>query len=197
METPRFLERCCRVAFFLVVATAFFALSGCVSMMRVDGPYEGRVVDAETLSPIEGAVVVGAWYKVDITPAGRYSRDYDSKEVLTDRNGEFRIEGKGLLVLSGVDGMVLTLFKAGYEQFPRHSYWWGLQKYGPFDKVSWKDGKGTFKLKRLTLEERQHRVVDLPVSDVSKEKKLIRERNKEMIEIGFPSNTLLPEGENE
>jgi hypothetical protein len=163
-------------------------------MMRVDGPYEGRVVDAVTSTPIEGAVVLGVWYKVDITPAGRYSRYYDSKEVLTDRNGEFKIQGKGFLLLSDVDSMDLTLFKAGYEQFPRHSPWWGLQKYGPFDKVSWKDGKGTFRLKPLTLEERKNRgAVTFPISDYSKQKLLVRESNKEMREIGNPATSLILE----
>lgn len=182
-----------RLVISLLLGGLFLVISGCVSMMRVDGPYEGKVVDAETLNPIEGAVVIGAWNKVDVTPAGRYSQYYDSKEVLTDRNGQFKFDGKGVLLLSRIDVMDLSIFKAGYKQFPVRAAWRDLQKYGPFDMVGWKDGKGIFRLKKLTLEERQNRGVVLPLPDPSREKKLVRERNKEMIEIGSPRTTLLPE----
>jgi hypothetical protein len=77
--------------------------AGCVyTVVRYDGPYEGRVVDAETGSPIEGVVVLGVWYKEEPTVAGAVSSFYDSREILTDKDGNFNIHGKGLKIMSKV-----------------------------------------------------------------------------------------------
>jgi hypothetical protein len=193
MEVPVFLRQIKRLIIFSCIVLGLLCSSGCVSMLRVDGPYKGRVIDAETHKPIEGAVVLGVWNKVDATPAGGYGYYYDSEEVLTDKNGDFKIPGKGLLVLSKIDGLSLTIFKAGYEQFPENSSWAGLKEYGPLNKVNWDFGKGTFRLRRLTLDERRKRGVTLPSVPHKKQRLLIRETNKEMMEIGSPTNTILPE----
>lgn len=64
----------------VLVLLAFVSCLGCVSMARIDGPYRGRVVDAETERPIAGAVIHGTWSKValgghqDITTVMRCSR---------------------------------------------------------------------------------------------------------------------------
>lgn len=163
--------------------------TGCASMLRIDGPYEGKVIDAETKQPVEGAVVHGSWYKVQLGGAHEY---YDSYEVLTDKNGEFKIPGKGLLVLSEIEDMTLIIFKAGYKQWTPN-LWSGL-KEGKWrnEEVVWSGNKGAFKLYKMTLEERLNRGVELPSDPNNKQRLLIIERNKEMIEIGRSSNTLLP-----
>jgi len=173
--------------------TILAVCSGCVSMLRIDGPYKGRVIDAETGKPLEGAVAHGTWSRIHPTPAGSSSEYYDSYEVLTNKDGEFKIPGKGLLIFSNIDDMTLTIFKAGYTQFPRNSNWSGLVEFGPFDKVSWDEfGKGSFKLRKMTLEERRKRVIDLPRTPISKQRLMRIESNKENIEIGESDNTLLP-----
>jgi hypothetical protein len=189
MEVPVFLRQIKRLIIFSCIVLGLLCSSGCVSMLRVDGPYKGRVIDAETDKPIEGAVVLGVWNKVN--PGFGYY--YDSKEVLTDKNGDFKIPGKGLLVLSKIDSLDLIIFKAGYEQFSRYSPWEGLKEDRPFEKVSLDFGKPTFRLRRLTLEERRKMGVTMPSVPNKKMRFLIKERNREMIEIGRPSNTLLPE----
>jgi hypothetical protein len=163
-------------------------------MLRFDGPYEGKVIDAKTGKPIEGAVAHGTWNKAYANPAGRSTEYYDSYEVLTDKDGNFKIPGKGFLIFSNIEDMTLTIFKAGYGQFPRNSKWSGLIQFGPFDKISWDEyGKGTFKLKKLTMGERIQNTPTLPSVPTNKQRKLlVIERNKEMIEIGFPANTLIP-----
>lgn len=178
----------------ILLSFAFITCTGCVSVLRIDGPYEGRVIDKESGQPIEGAVAHGTWSKVYPNPAGSSSEYYDSHEVLTDKNGDFKILGKGFLIFSNVDDMRLTIFKAGYSQWPSNS-WSGLVQFGPVDKVSWDEcGKGTFKLQKLTMEERRKRGVSMPdFGPNSKHNLLIKERNKEMIEIGRPTSTLLPE----
>ena len=166
------------------------ACAGCASMMRIDGPYEGKVIDAETRQPVEGAVVHGSWHKVQLGGAHEY---YDSYEVLTDKDGGFKIPGKGLLILSEIEDMTLIIFKAGYKQWTPNS-WSGL-KEGKWQnqEVVWSDNKGTFKLYKMTIQERKKRGVDFSVLVPANKERLLRiERNKEMIEIGRPSTTLLP-----
>jgi hypothetical protein len=169
-------------------------LSGCASNLRIDGPYEGKVIDAETKQPIEGAVVHGSWSKLHATVGGAVGEYYDSYEMLTDRNGEFKIPGKGLLILSRIDGMTLTIFKAGYKQWTPNS-WRGLKKgKWPNDELVWQGDKGIFRLQKMTMDERRNKSIEMPLSEPSHKLKLfIRESNKEMIEIGRPSSTLGPE----
>ena len=78
-----------RLLFIALIIPLLLPCSGCVSMLRYDGPYEGRVIDAETGKPIEGAVAHGTWMKVYPNPAGSSSEYYDSYEVLTNKEGEF------------------------------------------------------------------------------------------------------------
>jgi hypothetical protein len=173
----------------IIIGAAIIVLTGCVS---IDGPYKGKVVDAETNQPIEGAVVHGSWHRIYLGGGSEY---YDNYELLTDKNGEFKIPGQGLMVgsiVSRVDGMMLTIFKAGYEQV-RPSFWWGMRKYpDSYKMVTWQDKKGIFKLRRLTLEERRKGGPVEPDGPANKQRLWRIERNKEMIEIGRPADALLP-----
>ena len=99
-------------------------LSSSCHALRLDGPYEGRVVEASTGLPIQGAVVLSEWVSVTVTPGGRTSHHYDVQETTTDRNGEFRIKGQGLLVLSRGPDEKLTeeqIGKAGMSLHARKS----------------------------------------------------------------------------
>ena len=80
------------------------------------GPFEGRVVDKETLEPIQGAVVFVEWKKEKLTPVHPVQEFYDAAEVLTDEKGKFYIPKKwswnpwtNLMVYADV-----IIFKAGY-----------------------------------------------------------------------------------
>lgn len=55
--------------------------------------FKGRVIDAETKEPIEGAVVVAHWVEARGDIAGPSTELKDVKETLTDKNGEWIIEG--------------------------------------------------------------------------------------------------------
>lgn len=191
METSQTLIKATRPTLIvLLVVVSLLNCTGCVSMLRYDGPYKGRVVDAESGKPIEGAVAHGTWSKVYPNPAGSSSEYYDSHETLTDKNGDFKIPGQGLLIFSAIDYMQLTIFKAGYEQL-RPSDWIGLVQFGPFNKVSWdENGYGTFKLRKLSMEERKKRGVTMPSTPHDKQRLLRIESNKENIEIGRAESTL-------
>ncbi len=55
------------------------------------GPWRGRVIDADTKQPIEGAVVALVWNRVYDCGVGRYPYFQKASEVLTDKTGSFEI----------------------------------------------------------------------------------------------------------
>lgn len=76
--------RLCSVLWLVAVSTA------CRNGADVRGPFSGRIVDADTGQPIEGAVVVVAWtHLMNYFEGGR--REVDSRETITDRQGRWDI----------------------------------------------------------------------------------------------------------
>jgi hypothetical protein len=162
-------------------------LTGCASAIRYDGPYEGRVIDADTGEPIEGVVVLGVWNTETPTPAGAVHHYYDATETVTDRNGDFKIKGLGLLVLSDVIPMDVLIFKAGYEYLGLGP-WSGLKKsYLTSKKIKWDGEKAIIPLKKLTMEERRKNVPPLPPGEAPYEKikRMLEEYNKNSRELGL------------
>lgn len=191
METYQFLKSV-KSLIVLMMSMAMLCCSGCVTYFGYDGPYEGRVVDRDTRQPIEGAVVHGTWVRSHPGPGGASSSYYDSREVLTDKGGNFSIKGAGLLMLSNIEEMEVNVFKAGYTQ--EHGYWTGLKDQNYVKDIEWEGDKAVFKLRRMTLAERKQRSVYFPGMVPSKSIRLFtREDNKEIIEIGYPKSMLLPE----
>jgi len=75
---------------------------------------QARVIDAETRQPVDGAVVVGVWTKVQ--GIGSYFHSFVGvRETSTDANGRFQLER---LESSGLDGegegQAITVYKSGY-----------------------------------------------------------------------------------
>jgi hypothetical protein len=177
----------------MILMLAVLACSGCVRPFRVDGPYSGRIIDAQTNQPLEGVVVDATWNRVYPNVAGSSSAYYDTRETVTDKNGVFSIPGMGLLIFSTIDKPIVTFFKAGYDgEGP--TYW------GSFDeeniqqfngKITRDDGKLVIRLKKLSMEERRKRVIPFPdVPDNKAMKLFIMEYNKEMIGRDRPTSTL-------
>lgn len=105
--------------------TALFVLSlfsGCAVSNKF-GPYMGKVVDAESKEPIEGAVVFVNCSTVTGNPGGATSHYAGFRETLTDEHGEFHLE---LRVNTFKPGHLwdydssLQIFKPGYGVFPSH-----------------------------------------------------------------------------
>lgn len=164
-----------------ICLASFLFVSGCYGPpvrwrpVRIDGPYKGRVIDADTRRPIEGVVVLGVWYKEYPIGATGGSEFYDAEETLTDKNGDFEIKGQGLLVLSFIDEMDVLIFKSGYE-YIGFGPWVSLkglgfkgyqESYDPvtkmegtkpiFDskkKLHWEGDRAIIPLRKLTMEER-------------------------------------------
>ncbi len=140
---------------FLLLAVSIILSQGCSYAIRYDGTYTGKVVDADTREPIEGAVVLGTWYTVAHTVAGGVSSYYDARETVTDKNGEFSIAGMGLRIMSNLAPMDFLIFKAGYEHVG--SMPWESLKVDILlsKKIMWDGSKPIIPLKRLTMEDRK------------------------------------------
>lgn len=107
-----------RIFLFIVIA---FLFSGCAHAFA-KGPWSGRVIDAETKEPIEGAVVVAVWEE-DYAAAIQRGRVFrDAAESLTNSEGYFEIEARTFLPMlpdGKIVGPKITIFKPGYGYYPR------------------------------------------------------------------------------
>lgn len=160
------------------------------AIFRYDGPYEGKVVDAGTGEPIQGAVVLGVWYRIHPNVAGWNSEFYDAVETLTDKKGEFHIKGLGPLFMSNIEEMTIVIFKAGYEHLG-HSLWGSLKiDYILKKKIRWDGNMAIIPLYRWTIEQRLDRFSDysehipdqkkkLLLIEIDKEEKAIRNKRRE------------------
>jgi hypothetical protein len=83
-------------SFFLPAATIIvFLFTMIPGGFAKDRIFKGKVIDAGTQEPIEGAVVVAHWYEATQTLIGDEStRLREIKETLTDRNGDWLIVGE-------------------------------------------------------------------------------------------------------
>ena len=72
----------------------FLILFPCLNVSAEDITFSGKVIDWETLEPIEGAVVVARWNKSRARwPDGGTDRFHAAKETLTDEKGDWTITG--------------------------------------------------------------------------------------------------------
>jgi hypothetical protein len=120
------------------------------ALVRYDGPYEGRIIDADTGQPIEGVVVLGIWNTETPSAAGALTNYHDAMETVTDKSGEFTIKGLGLLFMSNVLPMDVVIFKAGYTYY-------GLMTWKELKRaVKKEDNRLIIRLKKFTIEERRN-----------------------------------------
>ncbi len=186
--------------FILFASTLSFASSA--SLYYSDGPWMGKIIDAETKEPIEGAVVLAVWKKIYATPAGDNSYFFDAREVLTDTDGKFFIkEFKAINfipVIRRLDGPDFTVFKPGYVSFGHNlSGYYYFNKYFPNShlRVDSPTLRKLFKtgiiIELLKLKTREERidVLPTPVDPFSghndKKKNYIRLLNSARKELGL------------
>ena len=83
----------------------------------------GKIIDADTLKPIEGAVVWAMWDKCWTgVGAGNLCDEYKAKEVLTDANGEWRITGPAGTSDPSIARMIIS-FVFDWIKPPRLGYY--------------------------------------------------------------------------
>lgn len=164
--------------------------------------FKGRVIDASTKEPIGGAVVVASWSEERATPTGSTTRLNDVRETLTDKNGEWVIEGprgKNMGNISAVftllTGTYITnpplfiVFKPGYCPWPDG---FGIDtckgKIKPEGNDSIREGKAV-ELSRLSSKEDRLRALPGPVpgeNALKKQKEFIKLINIESKNLGIP-----------
>jgi hypothetical protein len=79
----------CLLLGILSVARLGIADAGSGWLIYHESSFKGRVIDAETKEPIEGAVVVAQYHVNMLGPTGSHTTLIDVQEALTDKKGEF------------------------------------------------------------------------------------------------------------
>ena len=84
--------------------------------------FRGKIIDAETKKPIEGAVIVAMYQKSPLIsgPAGGSSSIIKIKETLTDKKGEFNIPSYTTIIqpFSIEKYTAFIIYKPGYKSHP-------------------------------------------------------------------------------
>ncbi|KAB0664179.1 carboxypeptidase regulatory-like domain-containing protein [Oryzomonas japonica] len=91
---------------FVVLTTIMLFVSGC------SGPLTGIVIDDESKTPIEGAIVHAEWF-VTVGIGLSHTETYAIQEAVTDKEGKFKIPGVSLLRPSITPPEVIV-YKKGY-----------------------------------------------------------------------------------
>jgi hypothetical protein len=109
------------VALFVIIALPL--TTGCAVTNKY-GPYYGKVIDAETKEPLEGAAVLIVYKTEQYGLAGAVSHYEDAQEMLTDKNGEFKIPSMRVstfrILSSWEKYPEVRIFKPGYGCYPMH-----------------------------------------------------------------------------
>src|SRR5688500_1538920 len=74
------------------VTATLVTASGCCPIAW-QGPYEGRITDAKTGKPIQGAVIGAFWYRSGPWLGHDWGAAYDGQEAVTDEDGVFYLPG--------------------------------------------------------------------------------------------------------
>ena len=155
--------------------------------------YRGRIIDAKTKQPIEGAVAVVLYYKENLIggPGGPNSDVFKAREILTDANGEFFFPSHSSLhIITKGDIVRFIFYKPGYMASPGplniDSFLW--EQYFSADEVgkeseihvkrgtpaSYKGPMGIVELKKAeTSDERRIGVPSTPMDYTSKDLPLL------------------------
>ena len=99
------------------------SLTGC-ALYHHYGLYYGKVVDAETKEPLEGAAVLAVYYTQQYGLAGANDNYLDAQETVTDKNGEFKIPSLNSFAFRPLQSFEpyvwFTIFKPVYGCYPKY-----------------------------------------------------------------------------
>ncbi len=143
----------------VICGTALYLIVPHMPLTYSAKPISGKVVDANTGEPIEGAIVVAVW---------ELKRQYNFEgsiiaghihvaEVLTNEAGEYHIHGWGpkwrpLGAYTTNSSPLLVIFKRGYNYVFKKNFWWSHKdidkyKYRRVHRSDW--DKKIIKLQRF------------------------------------------------
>jgi hypothetical protein len=176
---------------------------GSIGSSAYAATFKGKVIDADTREPIEGAVVVAVWHEATATISGESTRLKDVKEILTNKNGEWTMEGPTgkwggsvTAIYTFLTGSYYTrppqfiVFKPGYCSWPAG---FGIDsckgKLKPTGNDKLADGE-TVELSKLTNREDRLRAQGVgPIYDgpsfLKKQQEFIRLLNAERRSLGL------------
>lgn len=127
-----------RLFWFLTAIISIFFVTGCGGIFnplpyRSLAPFKGKVVDADTKEPIQGAAVLAVYYFTSYGIAGANSYVEDGQETLTNENGEFELPRtrRWFVLHRGYPEGTLEIFKPGYGTL------WNQHAKAVGDNKSW------------------------------------------------------------
>jgi hypothetical protein len=153
--------------------------------------FKGKVIDAETKEPIEGAVIVAQYHSNVLGPTGSHTTLIDVQEALTNSKGEFFIPSKTRIIypLSVGDDTSFLVWKPGYK---REDIWGGYffaKEAGTIENRPTHTDKGLelkpvrigiVELTKLRTKEERLKGMPAPVGDLDKKQtNLIKAINEE------------------
>ncbi len=111
---------------FIIILLSLFLTGICAStsiagwLIFSKPEFKGRILDAETKEPIEGAVVVAVYHKHEYAIPHGNTVVINTREALTDKNGEFSIPSYYTIIsLFSVDDTTsFIIYKPGYMSYP-------------------------------------------------------------------------------
>lgn len=149
-----------------------FILFVFLTVTACDTTFKGKVIDADTKRPIEGAVVVASWLEETATISGPSTRPKDIREALTDKNGEWIIQG----VRGREGGTITSIFT-----FLTRTYYTRPPEFVVFKPgyCSWPTGFGIDTCKEKIKPGRGNKVeegetVELPILTIRDRETLLR-----------------------
>ena len=149
----------------LVLFVAFVAIT------QSPFSYKGKIVDAETGEPIEGAVVMLIWYRNHAFSGSDY---FKSRETLTDESGMFYLKGRykiNFVPITHVSEPILLIFKGNYKHVKRPWVLSVFKENHMKKKINFEGNLIIFKLKKLLkIKERMRNLPSLS-SEVPYEKR--------------------------
>jgi HEAT repeat protein len=94
------------------------------------GPYSGKVIDAQTREPIEGASVLFYWTHVVPAIPHSYSDFIKARLVYTDGKGEYSVPLEPSLSGLLLESTRVTVYQPGYEAYQTYDWHGGRDKPG-------------------------------------------------------------------
>ncbi len=185
------------VIFIIFLLSTQIAGAGSGWLIYHERSFKGRVIDADTKEPLEGAVVVAQYHSNVLGPTGSHTTLIDVQEALTDSKGEFLIRSKTRLIypLSVGDDTSFLVWKPGYE---RKNIWGGYffaKEPGTIEnRVAYTERGmelkamriGIAELTKLRTKEERLRGMPSPVGDLDrKQRNLIKAINEERRYLGL------------
>lgn len=146
-----------KVILHLLMATIFLGVPQLIHagggwLIYREGPFKGRVMDAESKEPIEGAVVVAQYHVYLLTVVGLRSDMIDVQEALTNSRGEFYIPVYTTTInpLSVGDDVSFLIWKPGYKREERWGGYFFAKEPGTIENRPVQTDRG-FEIKAVRL----------------------------------------------